>query len=107
MDVTDLSAFSITAGKDYEDKRPRDRYVAESRRLLGVLNQRLADRAWIMGDAYTIADIASFPWVRNLVGFYEAGDLVRIADFPHVTRALDAFLARPAVVKGLGIPSRT
>lgn len=99
--------FNKFAGKDYEDKRPRDRYVAESRRLLGVLNQRLADRAWIMGDAYTIADIASFPWVRNLVGFYQAGDLVRIADFPHVVRALDAFVTRPAVVKGLAIPSRT
>jgi GST-like protein len=98
--------FSKFAGKDYDDKRPRDRYVAESKRLLGVLNQRLADRTWIMGDAYTIADMATFPWVRNLIGFYEAGDLVGIADFPHVTRALDAFLARPAVVKGLDIPKR-
>ena len=53
-----------------------------------------------MGDAYTIADIATFPWVRNLVGFYEAGELVGIADFPAVTRALAAFLARPAVARG-------
>ncbi len=98
--------FNKFAGKDYEDKRPRDRYVAESRRLLGVLNQRLENRAWIMGDAYTIADIATFPWVRNLIGFYEAGELVRINDFAQVTRALTAFLARPAVVKGLGIPAR-
>jgi GST-like protein len=45
--------------------------------------------------------------VRNLVGFYEASDLVGISDFPHVTRALDTFLARPAVAKGIGIPSRT
>ena len=93
--------FNKFAGKDYEDKRPRDRYVAEAKRLLGVLNLRLADRAWILGDAYTIADIATFPWVRNLIGFYEAGELVGIADFPHVTRALDAFLARPAVRAGL------
>ncbi|HEV3106723.1 MAG TPA: glutathione S-transferase N-terminal domain-containing protein [Trinickia sp.] len=98
--------FNKFAGKDYEDKRPRDRYVAEARRLLNVLNGRLANRSWIMGDAYTIADIATFPWVRNLIGFYEAGDLVRIADYPHVTRALEAFLARPAVVKGIDIPSR-
>jgi GSH-dependent disulfide-bond oxidoreductase len=98
--------FNKFAGKDYEDKRPRDRYVAESKRLLGVLDQRLADRAWIMGDTYTIADIATFPWVRNLVGFYEAGDLVGIANFPHVTRALDAFVARPAVARGLQIPAR-
>ena len=101
-----LGFFNKFAGKDYEDKRPRDRYVAESRRLLNVLNEQLADRDWIMGDAYSIADIATFPWVRNLVGFYEAGDLVGIADFPHVTRVLDVFLARPAVIRGLGIPSR-
>lgn len=98
--------FHRFAGKEYEDKRPRDRYAAESRRLLNVLNQRLADRPWIMGEAYTIADIATFPWVRNLVGFYEAGDLVGIADFPHVTRTLEAFVARPAVIKGLDTPHR-
>jgi GST-like protein len=101
-----LGFFNKFAGKDYEDKRPRDRYVAESRRLMSVLNGRLAERAWIMGDTYTIADIATFPWVRNLVGFYEAGDLVGIKDFPHVTRVLDAFLARPAVIKGLDSPKR-
>lgn len=98
--------FNKFAGKEYEDKRPRDRYVAESKRLLGVLNDRLAERQWIMGDAYTIADIATLPWVRNLIGFYEAADLVGIADFPHVTRALDAFVARPAVKRGLEIPAR-
>ncbi|WP_292937794.1 glutathione S-transferase N-terminal domain-containing protein [Noviherbaspirillum sp.] len=99
-----LGFFNKFAGKAYEDKRPRDRYVAESKRLLGVLNQRLAGRIWIMGDDYTIADIATLPWVRNLIGFYEAGDLVGIKDFPHVTRALDTFLARPSVAKGLQIP---
>jgi GST-like protein len=101
-----IGFFHKFAGKAYEDKRPRDRYVAESRRLLKVLNDRLAERSWIMGEQYTIVDIATFPWVRNLVGFYEAGDLVGIADFPHVTRTLEAFLARPAVAKGLTIPSR-
>jgi GSH-dependent disulfide-bond oxidoreductase len=98
--------FHKFAGKDYEDKRPRDRYVAESKRLLAVLDQRLANRSWIMGDTYTIADIATFPWVRNLIGFYAAGDLVGIADFPQVTRVLANFLARPAVVRGLEIPKR-
>ena len=101
-----LGFFHKFAGKDYEDKRPRDRYVAESKRLLGVLNLRLESRAWIMGDDYTVADIAVFPWVRNLVGFYEAGDLVGINDFPNVQRALAAFVARRAVVKGLAIPAR-
>ncbi|BDC45091.1 glutathione S-transferase N-terminal domain-containing protein [Paraburkholderia terrae] len=102
-----IGFFNKFAGKDYEDKRPRDRYVAESRRLLNVLNGRLAERSWIMGDAYTIADMATFPWVRNLVGFYEAAELVGITDFPHVTRAFHAFLARPAVLKAIDIPSRS
>ena len=97
--------FHKFAGKDFEDKRPRDRYVGEAKRLLGVLDARLADRAWIMGD-YTIADIATFPWVRNLIGFYGAGDLVGITNFQHVKRALDAFVARPAVARGLEIPRR-
>jgi GST-like protein len=102
-----LDSSNKFAGKDFEDKRPRDRYVAEARRLLGVRDQRLADRTWIMGDAFTIADIATFPWVRNLIGFYEAGHLVGIADFPHATRALEIFLKRPAVEKGLNIPVRS
>ncbi len=101
-----LGFFHKFAGKDYEDKRPRDRYLAETKRLLGVLNQRLASREWIMGADYTIADMATLPWVRNLVGFYGAGDLVGISDFPHLTRAVDAFAARPAVVRGLAIPAR-
>jgi GST-like protein len=91
--------FNRFAGKAYEDKRPRDRYVAEARRLLGVLDQRLEGRDWIMGDTYTIADMATFPWVRNLVGYYEAGDLVGISSFGHVTRVLRGFLARPAVMR--------
>jgi len=101
-----LGFFHKFAGKDYEDKRPRDRYVAESRRLLGVLDGQLAGRAWLLGDAYTIADIATFPWVRNLIGFYDARALVGFDDFRHVARALEAFVARPAVVRGLQIPSR-
>ncbi len=101
-----LGFFNKFAGKNYEDKRPRDRYVAESKRLLGVLDQRLADRSWIMGNDYTIADMATFPWVRNLIGFYEAGELVGIANFANVVRVLDTFLARPAVARGLDIPRR-
>lgn len=102
-----LGFFHKFAGKDYEDKRPRDRYVAETKRLLKVLDHRLAGRDWIMGKEYTIADIATFGWVRNLIGFYEAGDLVGIQDFPNVTRVLAAFVARPAVAKGLNIPKRS
>jgi GST-like protein len=101
-----LGFFHKFAGKDYEDKRPRDRYVAESRRLLGVIDRRLADRPWLLGEAYTIADIATFPWIRNLIGFYGAGSLVGFDDFRNVARSLEAFVARPAVVRGLAIPGR-
>jgi len=101
-----LGFFNKFAGKDYEDKRPRDRYAAESRRLLGVLDKHLAGREWIAGDAYSIAEVATFPWINNLVGFYEAGALVGFDDFANVKRALAAFLARPAVIRGLGIPKR-
>ena len=99
-----LGFFHKFAGKDYEDKRPRDRYVAESRRLLQVLDGRLAGRRWIMGDDYTVADIAVFPWVRNLAGFYGAGEIVGMDDFREVRRVLEAFVARPAVQRGLAIP---
>jgi GST-like protein len=98
--------FHKFAGKDYEDKRPRDRYVAESKRLLGVLEGRLADRQFIMGDDYTIADIALLGWVRNLNGFYEAGELVDYASLKHVPAWLERCLARPAVQRGLEIPAR-
>jgi GST-like protein len=98
--------FHKFAGREFADKRPRDRYVAEAQRLLRVLNLRLEGRSWLMGNAYTIADMAVFPWVRNLIGFYGAGELVGMADFPNVTRALDAFLARPAVARGLSVPRK-
>ena len=98
--------FHKFAGRDYEDKRPRDRYVAESRRLLAVLDKHLAGREWIVGDEYGIADIASFPWINNLVTFYGAGELVGFDEFANVKRVLAAFLARPAVQRGLKIPAR-
>jgi GST-like protein len=101
-----LGFFHKFAGKDFEDKRPRDRYVAESRRLLGVLDKHLRGKTWIVGDDYTVADIAVFPWINNLIGFYGAGELVGYADFREVDRVLQAFLARPAVQRGLKIPKR-
>jgi GSH-dependent disulfide-bond oxidoreductase len=101
-----IGFFHKFAGKDFEDKRPRDRYVAEAKRLLQVLDARLAQHAWVVGEEYTIADMAIFPWVRNLVGFYGAGELVGIGGYPHVSRALEAFIARPAVARGLLVPKR-
>lgn len=98
--------FHKFAGREFEDKRPRDRYVAESKRLLGVLDRRLEGRTWIMDDDYTIADISMLGWVRNLIGFYEAGDLVGFSEFANVAAWLERGLARPAVKKGLEIPAR-
>jgi GST-like protein len=98
--------FHHFAGKAIEDKRPLQRYADESHRLLKVLHERLSDRAWIMGDEFTIADIAIFPWVRNLLEGYQAGDVVRISEAPNVLRALGAFLARSAVGRGLHVPKR-
>ncbi len=100
-----LGFFHKFAGRDYEDKRPRDRYVNECKRLLGVLEGQLAKHRWVAGEEYTIADIAIFPWVNNLVGFYDAGELVGIRDFPRVRAAVEAFRARPAVAAGLTIPA--
>ena len=97
--------FHKFAGREYEDKRPLQRYVAESKRLLGVLETHLAGRDWMMGETYTIADIALLGWVRNLVGFYEAGELVEYGSLKHVPAWLERALARPAVQRGLTIPA--
>jgi GST-like protein len=101
-----LGFFHKFAGKDYEDKRPRDRYVNESKRLLGVVETRLKDRAWIMGDDFTIADVAMIGWVRNLIGFYGAREIVEFDTLTQVPRWLETALARPAVQRGLEIPKR-
>ena len=97
--------FHKFAGKEIEDKRPLKRYVDETARLLGVLEQRLSERSFIMGD-YTIADIATIGWVRNLIGFYGAGELVGYDRFSNVARWLGECLQRPAVERGLNIPAR-
>ena len=101
-----LGFFHHFAGKAIEDKRPLERYANESRRLLGVLDGRLAEGRWIMGEDYTIADIATFPWVRNVLVNYGAGDLLAFSSRRHVARALDAFLERPAVIRGLTVPAK-
>lgn len=101
-----LGFFHKFAGRDWEDKRPLERYRAESQRLLGVLEGRLQGRTWIMGDDYTIADITTLGWVRNLIGFYGARDLVAYDELRAVPAWLDRGLARPAVQRGLEIPKR-
>ena len=98
--------FFKFAGKEIEDKRPLNRYRDEAKRLLRVLDTRLEGRQWIMGDEYTIADISLFGWVRNLIGFYGARDLVEYDALSHVPAWLERGLARPAVKRGLEIPKR-
>ncbi|AYD01833.1 glutathione S-transferase N-terminal domain-containing protein [Neorhizobium sp. NCHU2750] len=101
-----LGFFHKFAGKDIEDKRPRDRYVKESARLIRVLETRLQGRQWIMGDDYTIADISMLGWVRNLVGFYGAGELIAYEELQNVPAWLARGLSRHAVQRGLEIPKR-
>lgn len=98
--------FNKFAGKDFEDKRPLERYVNESKRLLSVLETRLDGRDWIMGKDYSIADISTLGWVRNLITFYEARDLVAFDTLKNVPAWLERGLARPAVQRGLEIPKR-
>lgn len=100
-----LGFFHKFAGREIEDKRPLNRYRDESKRLLGVLDTRLAGRDWLM-DEYTIADISMLGWVRNLIGFYGAGELVGFDSFRNVGAWLERGLARPAVQRGLTIPAR-
>jgi GST-like protein len=99
--------FHKFAGREIEDKRPLERYRLESKRLLGVLETRLDGRQWIMDDEYTIADISLLGWVRNLVGFYGARDLVEFDTLKQVPAWLERGLARPAVQRGLDIPKRS
>jgi GST-like protein len=99
-----MGFFHKYAGSAYEDKRPRDRYINESRRLLGVVDKQLATHQWVAGDDYSIADMAIFPWIRGMLTHYVAGDLVGYQDFPQVDRALQMFLARPGVIAGMKIP---
>ncbi len=101
-----LGFFHRFAGKAIEDKRPLQRYVDELKRLLGVLEGRLEGRDWIMGEEYSIADVATLGWVRNLVTFYEARELVEYDAFRAVPAWLERGLERPAVQRGLGIPAR-
>ena len=98
--------FNIYGGKDFEDKRPLMRYVAESKRLLTVLDKHLAGKEWMVGNAYTIADMAIFPWIRNMIVRYNAEELIGWGQYPEVSRVLSHWLQRPAVQRGLLIPAK-
>jgi GST-like protein len=97
--------FHHFAGKEIEDKRPLQRYVNESKRLLRVLDQTLESGPWIAGD-YSIADISTFPWVWNMIENYKADEILEIGKFRNVMRAYERFMAREAVVRGLKVPEK-
>ena len=97
--------FHKFAGRHWEDKRPLQRYADESKRLLKVIDDRLAGREWVMDD-YTIADISLLGLVRNLITFYDAAKLVDYASMRNVQAWLERGLDRPAVQRGLKIPSK-
>jgi len=78
-----------------------DRYVKETNRLYGVMNKRLADRAFLAGPNYTIADMASYPWI---VPHERQGQ--NLADFPHLKRWFDAVKARPATLAAYAIADK-
>jgi GST-like protein len=98
--------FKFAADKVANNSYPMERYRDETKRLLGVLEERLNGRQWIMGDQYTIADIASFPWVRGVDVFYGGGEVLELAKFPLVKDWVARASARPASIVGLNVPKR-
>jgi GSH-dependent disulfide-bond oxidoreductase len=98
--------FKFAADKVANNSYPMERYRDEAKRLLGVLEGRLKDRQWLMGDEYTIADIATYPWIEGARKFYGGADVLEYSSFPNVIAWVDRGLARPAAQKGMEIPTR-
>jgi len=80
-----------------------DRYAMETKRQLDVLDKRLAQHAYLAGDAYTIADIATYPWYGGMVqgALYKAGEFLSVHEYTHVLRWANAIADRPAVRRGM------
>ena len=97
--------FKYAADKVANNAYPVERYRDEAKRLLGILEERLQSREWLMGDTYTIADIATFPWVRGLDVFYNARDVLELDRFKAVSAWVERCYARPASAKGWGVPA--
>lgn len=98
--------FYKFGGKDFEDKRPLERYQNEAKRLLGVIEQRMNGREWFMGDEFTIADLAIFPWVRSLREGYGAAEVLGLDELPNTKAWVDRCIERPASQVGLNVPPR-
>jgi GST-like protein len=80
-----------------------ERYTKEAKRLLSVLEARLTGRQYIMGDDYTIADIATFPWVNGLSAFYKGDETLGLADYTNVQEWLTRCMDRPASKTGMHV----
>ena len=100
-----LGFFHAYGGKEIDDPRPRERYINEAKRLLAVIDRQLEGQEWIAGD-FSIADIAIVPWLQSIEKFYDASELVGLANFSNVQAYIERFSARPAVQKGWNIPAR-
>ena len=98
--------FSVFAGKEIDDPRPRQRYQDEGRRLLAVLEKHLTDRTYMVAEEYSIADIAIWPWIRAAKLFYKADEALGYEQLPNVMRWWEHCMARPASERGLVIPDR-
>lgn len=96
--------FKFAADKTTDDYAV-NRYADEAKRLLGVVEKRLEGREWIMGDDYTIADIALFPWL-NAINFYGGQERLNLAAHKNVTAYIERGLARPAAKAGMNVPPR-
>ena len=99
-----LGYFFKMGGKEIEDKRPLERFTKESKRLLNVLDGHLEGRDYMVADAYSIADMALWPWVDVLGGFYGAEDHLGLDSYKHIRRWLDVCKERPASKKAVNIP---
>lgn len=98
--------FWVGGGAEFEDQRPMQRYMDETRRLLGVLETRLDGRRHVAGQDYSIADIAIWPWYRILLTHYDSAEDLGLADFPRVGAWYERCSTRPASLRAVNIPAR-
>lgn len=99
--------YKFAADKVANNPYPAERYANETRRLLGIIEERLEGRTFLVNEELTIADIATFPWVRALSTGYDAAGALGLADFPKTNEWVARLAARPASVKGLNVPPRS
>ncbi len=95
--------FFKYAGDKCDHPYPLERYATESRRILGVLNTRLEGRTYLVGEQYTIADMATVPWVNAVNIFYKASDKLELDTFKNVIAWVQRVLDRPKTAAGMNV----